>query len=560
MAIRGSLLDGLIQLRLNIEGEIINANFAVAAVPASDTVIIGMALMDTLRLCLDYDEIGKRIVKIGPEGRIVSSCIKVDHKFVAVRTVAVETHPAIAPLCQAQSLRVMTLHLDSTQYLDGSLVYMEADTTEDGLIVPAQVAEVQHGTIPVQVMNPTNSVQYVDSEIFHLQRCESDEIFPLLPSSTWTPPSDPSSAAVNVDEIAMEDQSESKDSGVIKMPYDGVAGRTRMIEWINKCKAENAPVPEYPGVDFSKSNYTEDEILLIKYGLAEVAHVFARDKNDLGLMKGVEHHIDVEGARPIAQPVRPIPLSKQNAITDEIALMLKAGVIQPSKSPWSSPIVLVKKKDGTWRFCVDYRKVNEVTKKDRFPLPRIDVMLDTLAGGKIFSTFDLNSGYWQIGMEKASQEITAFTCSDGHFEFVKMPFGLCNAPATFQRSMQCNLCGLGKFCSCFIDDICTRSDDFFQHIYDNAVFLKAMDLVDVKISGKKCELFRAFVHFLGHICSAEGIATDPKKLLVVQEAKAPTTEKELRSFLGLTGILSPFLPSLFHHRGPPLRSPTETRR
>ena len=189
---KGESLDGLIQLRLNIKGEIINANFAVADVPASDTVIIGMALMDTLRLCLDYDEIGKRIVKIGPEGRIVSSCIKVDHKFVAVRTVAVETHPAIAPLCQAQSLRVMTLHLDSTQYLDGSIVYMEADTTDDGLIVPAQVAEVQHGTIPVQVMNPTNSVQYVDSEIFHLQKCESDEVFPLIPSSTWAPQSDPS--------------------------------------------------------------------------------------------------------------------------------------------------------------------------------------------------------------------------------------------------------------------------------------------------------------------------------------------------------------------------------
>ena len=146
----------------------------------------------------------------------------------------------------------MTLHLDSTQYLDGSLVYMEADTTEDGLIVPAQVAEVQHGTIPVQVMNPTNSVQYVDSKIFHLQKCESDEIFHLIPSSTWTPQSDPSSTPLNIDEIAVEGRGGPKDTGVIKIPYDGVAGRARMIEWINKCKAENVLVPEYPGVDFSK--------------------------------------------------------------------------------------------------------------------------------------------------------------------------------------------------------------------------------------------------------------------------------------------------------------------
>ena len=179
-------------------------------------------------------------------------------------------------------------------------------------------------------------------------------------------------------------------------------------------------------------------------------------------------------------------------------------------------------------------------RKIDFPLPRIDEMLDSLATGKIFSTFDLNSGYWQIAMDEMSKEVTAFTCSEGHYEFTKMPFGLTNAPATFQRAMQRMLCGL-LMAMCFIDDVIAFSPEFWQHLYDVLVLLLVFKKANVKISGKKCQLFKAFVHFLGHIVSAHGIATDPEKLVSIQDAAAPTTEKELRSFLGLTGYYRRFV-------------------
>ena len=129
--------------------------------------------------------------------------------------------------------------------------------------------------------------------------------------------------------------------------------------------------------------------------------------------------------------------------------MLEAGVVQESSSPWASPIVLVKKKDGSQRFCVDYRRLNAITRKDVFPLPRIDDLLDQLKGKSVFSTLDAKTGYWQIRMEESSREKTAFVTSNGLYEFRVMPFGLCNAPATFQRV----LAGLCEFCSVYIDDI-----------------------------------------------------------------------------------------------------------
>ena len=138
--------------------------------------------------------------------------------------------------------------------------------------------------------------------------------------------------------------------------------------------------------------------------------------------------------------------------------MLQNDIIHPTNSPWASPVVLVRKKDGSLRFCVDYRKVNSLTRKDAYPLPRIDDALDTLSGSKLFSTLDMLSGYWQVEMSPADREKTAFCTPDGLFEFKVMPFGLCNAPATFQRLMDTVLAGLQwSSCLVYIDDVIVLS-------------------------------------------------------------------------------------------------------
>ena len=169
--------------------------------------------------------------------------------------------------------------------------------------------------------------------------------------------------------------------------------------------------------------------------LVDFADIFAVTPDDLGRTSKLQHHIDTGNARPIKQPIRRIPPAKRKETQKLLQKMLEKDIIQPSSSPWASPIVLVQKKDGSQRFCVDYRKLNSVTKKDAYPIPRIDDTLDTLAGSCWFSTLDLVSGYWQVEMSQKDREKTAFCLPDGLFEFKVMPFGLSNAPATFQRLM-----------------------------------------------------------------------------------------------------------------------------
>ncbi|GFV37801.1 hypothetical protein TNCV_3040591 [Trichonephila clavipes] len=155
--------------------------------------------------------------------------------------------------------------------------------------------------------------------------------------------------------------------------------------------------------------------------------------------------------------------------------MLDEGIVQPSESPWSSPVVLVRKKDGSWRFCVDYRKLNSVTKKDVYPLPRIDDTLDCLKSAKFFSSMDLRSGYCQIEIDEADREKTAFITLEGLYEFKVMPFGLCNAPATFERMMD-NLLRHFKWtmCLCYLDDIKVFSETFEDHLIRLRLVLKCL--------------------------------------------------------------------------------------
>lgn len=195
--------------------------------------------------------------------------------------------------------------------------------------------------------------------------------------------------------------------------------------------------------------------------LREFTASFDCHQHSLGRTTTVSHSIDTGSHAPLRQRPYRVSASERRVIDEQVSDMLRRGVIQPSHSPWASPIVLVKKKDGSIRFCVDYRRLNKITRKDVYPLPRIDDALDCLQGAEFFSSLDLRSGYWQVPMTEADRSKTAFVTPDGLYEFNVMPFGLCNAPATFERMMDSILRGLKwHTCLCYLDDVVVFSRDF----------------------------------------------------------------------------------------------------
>ena len=220
--------------------------------------------------------------------------------------------------------------------------------------------------------------------------------------------------------------------------------------------------------------------------LWEYRSSFSCSSSDMGSTNLVEHKINTGDT--IKQIPRRIPLAKMAETKKEINDMLERGVIETSDSPWSSPIVLVNKKDGTIRFCIDYRKLNDVTVKDSYPIPRIDTTLDALSGAKWFSTIDLKSGYWQVDMSPADKTKTAFSIpGGGHWQFTKMPFGLCNAGATFERLMEKVLSNLSwKVCLVYLDDIIIMSKTFDEHVENLRQVFERLRQANLKMNPKKC--------------------------------------------------------------------------
>ena len=222
--------------------------------------------------------------------------------------------------------------------------------------------------------------------------------------------------------------------------------------------------------------------------------------------------------------------------------MKQQGIIEDSESPWSSPPVLVRKKDGSIRFCIDYRRLNEVTVPDKYPLPRIDDVLDALSHGHYFSVIDLKSGYWQIPMHQSDAEKTAFRTHDGLYQFTVMPFGLKNAPATFQRLMDTVLSGLKwKGLLVYMDDIIIYSTTPQEHLVTLADTLERLANAGLKINPAKTTLVREEVNYLGHVISAQGIQPNSDKIAAIRNLKPPSNIREVRMFLGLTGYFRKFV-------------------
>jgi hypothetical protein len=256
-----------------------------------------------------------------------------------------------------------------------------------------------------------------------------------------------------------------------------------------------------------------------------------------------DHQIPLlPGARPVQmRPYRYAPALKTE-IENQVAEMLHSGIIQPSKSAFSSSVILVKKKDQTYRFCVDYRHLNALTVKTKFPVPVIDEFLDELHGASWFSTLDLRAGFHQIRMNPHDQYKTAFQTHHGHFEFRVMAFGLSGAPATFQGAMNTTLAPiLRKFALVFFDDILVYSRTWEDHLNHLSQVLQLLlqDQWYIKLS--KCAFAQQQIAYLGHVISSKGVSTDPNKVEAVKSWPVPTNSKELRGFLGLAGYYRKFV-------------------
>ena len=275
-------------------------------------------------------------------------------------------------------------------------------------------------------------------------------------------------------------------------------------------------------------------------------HVFSLEEGERGETDMVQMKIDTGDSYPKRQAPRRMPFAVREEVARQLSDMQKNGVISPSKSPWTSPVVLVRKRDCTHRFCVDYTVLNSVTKSDSFTLPRIDELLDQLGESKYFSTIDLASGFWQIRLHPTAQEKTAFTTHQGLYEFRVMPFGLTNAPAVFQRLMQQVMAPLKvtpgpDYVSVYLDDILVFSrtlEDHLSHL--NAVILR-IDEVGLKLKPTKCKFAQRELEYLGHVVSRDGLKTNPRLIAAVKEFPTPLSAHDVRRYLGLASYYRRFI-------------------
>lgn len=284
----------------------------------------------------------------------------------------------------------------------------------------------------------------------------------------------------------------------------------------------------------SSKGLTQEQVMRLRNLLKKYAAVFSQGEDDLGCTNVVQHRIDTGSSAPMRHAPRRVAPVKRQEMEQAVKQMLEQGIIEKSDSPWSSAVVLVQKKDGSTRFCVDYRDLNDLTVKDSYPLPRIDDTLDALAGAQWFSTIDLKSGYHQVLMAEEDKAKTAFSFGQGLWQFKVMPFGLCNAPATFERLMERVLEGLlWKAALVYLDDVLVYGNSFEEELSRLETVFQRMQKASLKLNPLKCELFCEEVPFLGHLVSREGVKTDPQKVAAVRDWPTPCAVTDVRSFVGL---------------------------
>ena len=270
--------------------------------------------------------------------------------------------------------------------------------------------------------------------------------------------------------------------------------------------------------------------------------VFSSSDTDIGHCTVLKHDIDVGDARPFKSENYSVPQSIKSEVGSKVQELLKAGIIKPSSSPWSNPIFFVRKKCGSLRLIVDFRKLNSISVTDNFPIPIVEDLFVDLGGCKYFSSLDLTSGYYQVELNETAKEKTAFIANNQLFEFNRLPFGLKNAPALFQRLMQVVLVNTGVLP--YLDDVVVASTDFDKHLATLRTVFERFRQYNLKVKPAKCKFGAKELLYLGMLISENGIKPDPKKIESLRNLKTPSCKKDVERLCGFINYLSKFIPRL----------------
>jgi len=502
------------------------ATFHVVKLPGIDC-ILGMDTLKRQDMSFHLSR-GTFTFADGSEFALVRHAKKTSTKVCTASAKTVKANTA----CFVQALLPAGL-TDIEKSHEGLVEPLQTVYDSTGLIISCSMVTKQSNRCPVYVINPTNS----DIE---LQKGTQLATFSLTeePESPGTTRFDKiydiwrCAHETNVMTTSVDPKNEDC------LEYKLTDPATESVPGCDR-------LPPHLAQMFKNHQLKNDELQRGVDLIWDYRDIFLGPGEKLGLTNTCEgHEIDTGDAKPVRQRLRRLPPKRKAIVEEFIQDLLNQRCIRPSNSEWASPIVIVSKKDGSPRLCIDYRKVNAITRKDAFPLPRIDDTLDQLSGMQYFCTFDLAAGYFQLPMAEKDTHKSAFITHMGLYEWLVLPMGLTNSPATFQRCMSSLLNGLiDRSCLVYLDDIISFGKTFDSTIQNLKLVFDRLRQANLKLKPKKCKVFQRSVEYLGHIVSPDGLRTDPKKILAVQDWPTPKTVRDVRSFLGLASYYRKFIPN-----------------
>ncbi len=549
-------LLGHVRLPLEVAGgKLATVKFGVVtALVGNVQTLIGTAELREMRAKLDFD---KLTVKVGKQKIPMSIAHQAKAKCARLHQIALVSD-VVVPRC---SKRIALGHLVGRVASAPQTLLVEGHKLPEYLSAGSALTRVREGAgrrfvLDVELANNSFAEYTFKKGTVVAWAEEVDAVYKLDLNSARAPPHAAGSGTTAGEPLAQPTVAAAQTGAAAPPTGAQDAAREERRKDEEEVARQIAAVVEdakqrheKEGAPLSRKQLEDLRALLTRF-----KSVFANQLREAGRADIPAHDIDTFESRPVFIRGRRFSREEERIAQEEIAKMARAGVAEraPAGTAWSSPVVMVRKKTGEIRFCVDYRALNAVTKRDVYPLPRIDDILAKLKGAKYFSTLDMVSGYWQTPINRKDREKTAFSTSSGVYIFNVLPMGLCNAPASFQRSMDAVLGSeIGDCCFVYLDDVIIFSASWDEHLAHTERVLARLAAKKLLIKLTKCKFARHELLFLGHIVSAQGVKVNPALVETVRAATPPRDKKALQRVLGTLGYYRSFVPH-FAERAHPM--------